>query len=218
MVVPLAQQLLVALSDVAKLLRTATATARLGDRHVHLLARLALNNFPEATAAYSLSPLGRAESRNRERGYSTQNLTDDIPFHLFDGQCDLNACMGGHAKYDDAIGVLCQLIINTNWVIILELPTAGELGGRPAQEVDEGTIVVETYKGSVTRFASLSELGRMSTDIYRALYGPATKFIVTLGAKLGIDIEMVKTRLEAWLFASHTALSAHTDQILRHAY
>jgi hypothetical protein len=35
----------------------------------------------------------------------------------------------------------------------------------------------------------------MSTDIHRAIYEPATKCIVTLGARLGIDFEMVKTWL-----------------------
>jgi hypothetical protein len=80
--VPLAGQLLMALSDVAKPLLTATETAVLGDMHVHFLARLALNSLPESTAACSLSPFGRAEIRNRETGCSIQDLRADISLFL----------------------------------------------------------------------------------------------------------------------------------------
>jgi hypothetical protein len=64
---------LTVLRDVAGILRTTSAHAILRDMCIRFLARASINNRTETITAYCFTLQGRAEIRERESGFSTQN-------------------------------------------------------------------------------------------------------------------------------------------------
>jgi hypothetical protein len=108
-IVPLARGLLNALRNVREILRTDLARTILRDMCIRLQVRLSVNNVVEAIAAYSLTPAGRAELRESEKGYCTKNPESDIGIPEYEAHLDLKT----HLKnddYDDTFNVLKQEI------------------------------------------------------------------------------------------------------------
>jgi hypothetical protein len=203
MVVPLARQVLAALFHIRPLLRTSASVEILRDMQIRFLARLTVNNHEEVLASYALGLAGRAEIRKREIGYSIPAGMAEIPPPPVDDGCNLHAYMIGGSSYDDTMLAICQMIDNTTPATVLDGFSARlvEHHDEPTEELEEEVTVVETYKQALAHFANLSDDERMETDPYAAVYERATVCITTLGQKLGLDPELVMTRMNSWLFA-----------------
>jgi hypothetical protein len=210
-IIPLVRGLFSALGDVREILRTDTARTILRDMTIRLLARLSLNNVDEAIAAYTLTPAGRAELRELERGFRTRNAQSEIAIPKYEAHLDLkthikkdlkntakNSSKNDEYDYDGTFTALKEQIRDSSPIFEDHVPSDfWKRPGKEGDDIDDGR--AESYRRHTAQYAKIPDEGLFTQDLYSPLYEQATKFIIQFARKTQME-ENPSDLFDSWLF------------------